>query len=69
MNKNEVYIDDREDSLRLQEFIEILHEADKRRLKELISKRIERKTALDSQIGKCDKRVIKNKAARSNNIT
>jgi len=55
-----------EEQLRYQEFIWILHQADKRRLEELVGNRIERRAGLGNQIEECDRRVIKNRIARSN---
>jgi len=55
-----------EERLRYQEFLEILFQADKRRLEELAGNRIERRVALDSQIEECDRKAIKNRIVRSN---
>jgi len=54
-----------EERLRYQEFLEILFQADKRRLEELVGNRIEGRVALDSQIEECDRKVFKNRIARS----
>ncbi len=54
-----------EERLRYQEFLEILFQADKRRLEELAGNRIERRVALDSQIEECGRKAIKNRIALS----
>lgn len=54
-----------EEDLRLQEFIEIISQADKRCLEELATNRGERRAVLDSQIEENDRKVIKNRIARS----
>jgi transcriptional regulator with PAS, ATPase and Fis domain len=54
-----------EEELRLQEFVNILHQVDRRRLDEVLSKRVERSAELDNQIEKSDRRIIQRKLARS----
>jgi len=54
-----------EELLRFQEFLWILHRADKRCLEELTGNGIERRAELDSQIEKCDRKAIKTRIVRS----
>ena len=62
----EEYNKDQEENMRLQEFVGILHQADKRYLYELVGKRIERSAELDSQIDRDDRKIIQRKIVRSN---
>jgi transcriptional regulator with PAS, ATPase and Fis domain len=55
-----------EEQLRLQEFVEIISQADRRSLEELRGKRIEREVELDSQIENCDRKIIQRKISSSN---
>jgi predicted RNA-binding protein YlxR (DUF448 family) len=54
-----------EEEWRLKEFVEIISQADKRYLAELLNARFERKAWLDSQIETCDRKVIKNRISRA----
>jgi transcriptional regulator with PAS, ATPase and Fis domain len=54
-----------EEVLRLQEFVHIISGADRRCLEELLAKRNERKRKLDSQIERCDRKLIKNRIGPS----
>ncbi|NLE91456.1 MAG: MerR family transcriptional regulator [Elusimicrobia bacterium] len=54
-----------EEQLRLQEFVNILHQADKRYLGELLGKKADRSSELDDQIEKTDRKIIQRKIIRS----
>jgi DNA-binding transcriptional MerR regulator len=55
-----------EEQYRLQEFVYILHQADRRILDELLGRRAERKAEFDNRIKKCDRKIIERKITRSN---
>lgn len=55
-----------DEQYRLQEFVDILHHADKRCLEELLGKRIGRSAELESQIENCDRKIIQRKISKSN---
>lgn len=54
-----------EEESRFKEFVWILSQADKRCLAKLVDDKIGRRAALDSQVEKCDREVIKNRLVRS----
>jgi DNA-binding NtrC family response regulator len=62
----EPFSDNDEGQQRLQEFVEIISQADRRCLEELMDKKAERKTELENQIEQCDKKIIQRKISRSN---
>ena len=62
----EPFSDNDEGQQRLQEFVEIIYQADRRCLEELMDKKAERKTELENQIEQCDKKIIQRKISRSN---
>lgn len=59
------FLSEAEEQLRLQEFVEILSQADRRYLEELMGERVERKAGLDCQVEECDRKIIQRKIARS----
>ena len=65
MHEEIVNFKDHQEQLRLQEFVEIVSRADRRCLAALTSERSERKVEIESQIDESDKKVIKNRIARS----
>jgi len=62
----EVFLYETEEQQRLQEFVEILSQADKRCLKELMDDKVGRNAELETQIDKRDKKIIQRKISKSN---
>ena len=60
-----VYPEGSEEHLRIEQVLEILYEADSKRLAQLLEEKEQQRQALESQIGECDKKVFRKAVKRS----